>query len=222
MIRITSLGDVYVNSTNIGNLANITFTNKKQTINGEKIFTGNVTIGNVTPSEISYLDGTAGPIQAQIDSKQPTLVSGTNIKTINSTSLLGSGNINISTPDATETVKGLVELATTAEVQAGTDTTRAVTPAGLMSSFANSKTENGYQKLPGGLIIQWGSYSIPSGTTQTIIFPTTFSVSCFSLTFGPETDSTACPNYDIITNSYFTIKLGTGNTYTGKWMAIGY
>jgi hypothetical protein len=34
-------------------------------------------------------------------------------------------------PDASETVKGLVELATAAEVTAGTDTTRAVTPAGL-------------------------------------------------------------------------------------------
>lgn len=35
------------------------------------------------------------------------------------------------TPDATETTKGKVELATNAEVQAGTDTTRAVTPAGF-------------------------------------------------------------------------------------------
>ena len=34
-------------------------------------------------------------------------------------------------PDATETIAGKVELATIAEVQAGTDTTRAVTPAGL-------------------------------------------------------------------------------------------
>jgi len=34
-------------------------------------------------------------------------------------------------PDASETVKGIVELATVAEAQAGTDTARAVTPAGL-------------------------------------------------------------------------------------------
>ena len=37
----------------------------------------------------------------------------------------------VSVPDASETVKGIVELATVAEVQAGTDTVRAVTPAGL-------------------------------------------------------------------------------------------
>lgn len=35
------------------------------------------------------------PIQTQIDGKQDTLVSGTNIKTINNQSLLGSGNIDI-------------------------------------------------------------------------------------------------------------------------------
>lgn len=35
------------------------------------------------------------PLQNQIDLKQDTLVSGTNIKTINNTSLLGSGNIDI-------------------------------------------------------------------------------------------------------------------------------
>jgi hypothetical protein len=34
-------------------------------------------------------------------------------------------------PDATDSVKGVVELATTAEIEAGTDTTRAITPAGL-------------------------------------------------------------------------------------------
>lgn len=37
-------------------------------------------------------------------------------------------------PDASETVKGKVELATTAETTTGTDTARAVTPAGLAGS----------------------------------------------------------------------------------------
>lgn len=37
-------------------------------------------------------------------------------------------------PDATETVKGIVELATTTEAAAGTDTVRAVTPAGVAAA----------------------------------------------------------------------------------------
>lgn len=39
-------------------------------------------------------------------------------------------------PDASTTVKGKVELATVAEAEAGTDTTRAVTPEGLAAAIA--------------------------------------------------------------------------------------
>jgi hypothetical protein len=39
------------------------------------------------------------------------------------------------TIDASETAKGIIELATTAEVLAGTDTVRAVTPKGLKDNY---------------------------------------------------------------------------------------
>lgn len=45
--------------------------------------------------------------------------------------------ITDSISDATTTTKGVVELATNAETQAGTDTTRAVTPSGLASMVAS-------------------------------------------------------------------------------------
>jgi len=53
--------------------------------------------GAVTPThtELNYVDGVTSAIQTQIDSKQATLVSGTNIKTINSASLLGSGDVAV-------------------------------------------------------------------------------------------------------------------------------
>jgi hypothetical protein len=60
-------------------------------INANKIGTG-----VVSTTEFEYLNGVTSAIQTQIDGKQATLVSGTNIKTINSTSLLGSGDIAIS------------------------------------------------------------------------------------------------------------------------------
>lgn len=41
-------------------------------------------------------------------------------------------------PDASETVKGIVELATAAEVQTGTDAARAVTPAGLAATLGSN------------------------------------------------------------------------------------
>jgi len=46
-------------------------------------------------SELSYLDGVTSAIQTQLDAKQATLVGGTNIKTINGISPLGSGDIAI-------------------------------------------------------------------------------------------------------------------------------
>ena len=46
-----------------------------------------------------------------------------------------SNSLSISIADASETVKGAVELATTAEVITGTDTVRAVTPAGVESHY---------------------------------------------------------------------------------------
>ena len=55
----------------------------------------NIGTGVVSSTEFGYLDGVTSAIQTQIDAKQATLVSATNIKTINSTSLLGSGDIVI-------------------------------------------------------------------------------------------------------------------------------
>ena len=54
-----------------------------------------IATGVVDNTEFEYLNGVTSAIQTQIDSKQATLVSGTNIKTINSTSVLGSGNIAV-------------------------------------------------------------------------------------------------------------------------------
>lgn len=49
-------------------------------------------------------------------------------------------------PDSTETVKGKIELATVTEVQTGTDTVRAVTPAGLAARTA-TETRTGIVEL---------------------------------------------------------------------------
>lgn len=56
------------------------------------------------PTKTSELTNDSGFItQAALAAKQDTLVSGTNIKTINNQSLLGSGNINISGGGGTAT-----------------------------------------------------------------------------------------------------------------------
>jgi len=49
---------------------------------------------------------------------------------------------------------------------------------GLPADFTISKNSNGYQKLPSGLIIQWGGYSSTSSANTfdkvDVTFPTAF------------------------------------------------
>lgn len=95
--------------------------------------------------------------------------------------------------DASQSSKGIVQLASNAEVSAGTNTTKAVTPSGLISTFAKSLVNEGYQKLPGGLIIQWGITTVReqnAGDTET--FPIAFPNNCFQVVFAiTNTSATA-------------------------------
>ena len=56
---------------------------------------GKVAVSSTTSTELGYVHGVTSAIQTQINGKQATLVSGTNIKTVNNTSLLGSGNVAV-------------------------------------------------------------------------------------------------------------------------------
>jgi len=91
----------------------------------------------------------------------PTAAVGTNTTQIATTAFV-QAEIASAVPTASETVAGKVELATAAEVLAGTDTTRAVTPLGLKgaldtkSSGPASSTDNAIVRFDGttGKIIQ--------------------------------------------------------------------
>ncbi|CAH0152882.1 hypothetical protein [Pseudomonas mediterranea] len=74
-----------------------------------------------------------------------------------------NGAIPASPADASTTVKGLVELATNAETQAGTDAVRAVTPAGLASRVA-SDTAVGLVELATSAETQAGTDTVRAVT----------------------------------------------------------
>jgi hypothetical protein len=88
--------------------------------------------------------------------------------------------------DGSTAVKGILQLATSAEAQALTDALKAITPATLAAALQGvnqSLATSGYQKLPGGLILQWGAVSFSSGSSSTTIsgtFPITFPSACKS------------------------------------------
>ena len=54
-----------------------------------------ISTGSISNAEFDYLNGLTDNIQTQFTGKQSTLVSGTNIKTVHSNSLLGSGDVAV-------------------------------------------------------------------------------------------------------------------------------
>lgn len=87
-------------------------------------------ISNLGATDVSLSDlGTASSLA---DADLLLIRQGGTDKSISGAIVKASSTVIV--PDATETVKGIVELATIAESQTGTDTTRAVTPAGLAST----------------------------------------------------------------------------------------
>ena len=133
---------------------------------------------------------------------------------------------------ATESVSGIIKISTTAQVSAGTDNTTAVSPAKLKELFANglNTATNGYQKLPSGLIIQWGGATF-RGTTEitgeVITLPIAFPNAFLRIT-GTDGGYGANPiGITIISKSQFRCwgrVAASGNfSDTGfHWIAIGY
>ena len=116
-----------------------------KTVNNQSILgSGNLDVGaNITVD--SALSATSeNPVQnkvvkSAVDAKQDTLVSGTNIKTINNTSLLGNGNVTIQSQAAT------VSVGTTTTGNAGTDAsvTNSGTTSAAVLNFTIPRGENG-------------------------------------------------------------------------------
>lgn len=137
---------------------------------------------------------------------------------------------------ATAAKKGAVQLATTAEATTGTDTEKVITPATLKAFGTGIDAANGWTRLPGGLILQWGEKTEtgnPGESAATINFPRAFATACYSFT---ATRTTASPDGDNSDGGISIYSLSTTqaaihySTYYGdstsslrgfRWMAIG-
>jgi hypothetical protein len=118
-----------------------------------------------------------------------------------------SGNLTSCTASTTID-KGVVELATAAEALAGTDTTRALTADSLASN--TSIGASGYYKLPGGLIVQWGSEAITS--TATITWPIAFSTACYSFVCSAKDSGTPTASAGTTQTVSYATPYGTPST----------
>ncbi|WP_406869748.1 gp53-like domain-containing protein [Paraburkholderia fungorum] len=129
---------------------------------------------------------------------------------------------------ASEANQGTAKVATQAITNAGTDDTTIVTPKKLRAGFAFSFGTIGYLAFPtwlGGLIIQWGFYSLPPSVyTVTISLPIAFpnaymmGVICDSGQSAYPFGMTAASKSQI--NLYVTTAKGA-NASGANWIAIG-
>lgn len=92
-----------------------------------------------------------------------------------------------------------------------------------MGLFASSGTHSGYQKLPGGLIIQWGVSAIPAGGIF-VSYPIPFPTSTYVVLLG-AVGGAGSPAASIVANNYlnngFTFNSAGTSTVGHAWAAIG-
>jgi hypothetical protein len=99
-------------------------------------------------------------------------------------------------------------------------------------NFDKSLTESGYQKLPGGLILQWGVTATisTSNRTITVTFPIAFTAQCF-MAVASKVGTNTNDQGGALTTNYTTTTMSVTNpaSYNGvgtsnqvSWFAIGY
>lgn len=92
---------------------------------------------------------TKGETDTLLGGKQPTLVSGTNIKTINNESLLGEGNIDIQGGSSVNVVQDI-----------GTSTSDVMSQAAVRNAFNTYGASANYD----GEILRWWTWRTPNGS----------------------------------------------------------
>lgn len=116
-------------------------------------------------------------------------------------------------------------VSSTAQSQAWTSNNTLLTPLRLAEAFkgANqSLTANGFQKLPGGLILQWCSATVANGGT--VNFPTTFpnAVLSIQVEHGFSATSAVSTAVGAATTSNFVLYQDTGLAQGFRIVAIGW
>lgn len=100
-------------------------------------------------------------------------------------------------------------------------------PAGLSAFLGTNQSPaaNGYQKLPGGLILQWGFRTAAAGSVA-VSFPLAFPNACFSVTATRAAAGSGDywpPQIQSVSKTEFQY-IQSGNSGVGMsvyWMAIG-
>lgn len=105
------------------------------------------------------------------------------------------------------------------------------------AEFSYLTSTNGYQKLPSGLIVQWGTSSSASSNPTSVTFPIAFPTACLNVNVGSFNSTPNVQAYSVLNSlttsgftwSGFTAPSGQGpvgvsssGQVASYWIAIGY
>ncbi|WP_158780587.1 hypothetical protein [Pantoea sp. BAV 3049] len=131
---------------------------------------------------------------------------------------LDDGNMNALLTNFQIALGTNLSLGTAAQKNIGTSTGQIPD----MSAFAFLQSANGYQKFPGGTIIQWGTQTT-AGISTTYSLPISFPNNFFAIVALPQTATSTC-NGNPISNSQYNIASYVNQSAYGtiiKFIAIG-
>lgn len=103
--------------------------------------------------------------------------------------------------------------------------------AGTATALTTSKigaptvSTNGCSWLPGGILIQWGTSSVPTSGTQVVTFPVAFPNNAYNVSVTGIRNNSGGDGVFVLTgsvgNTGFTLRNGSGSISSVYWMAIG-
>ena len=169
-------------------------------------------------------DGTAKMLGAiDMDSHKITnLANGTD-----SGDAVNKAQFDAKTGQATETVAGIAEICTLADLFVGSSDTVVATPLKLRLGFAAVFATNGFISFPswlGGLVIQWGLKNVPLASTASVSFSPSFNyVRNVQITMASASSDPQAANYvDSVSISGFNLTNKSPSSNADfYWFAIG-
>lgn len=110
----------------------------------------------------------------------------------------------------------------------GDDSKRIATTEWVKDEFNGAGQQllsgNGYQKLPGGAIIQWGTTaSVPGNSSTAVTFPIAFPTAYLSINVSAKSSlSSTSAVWDAGSNTGFNARNNSSSSNPISWVAIGY
>lgn len=161
-------------------------------------------LDSIDTAEIEQVIGDVAALQTDIEGKQDTLVSGTNIKTINGESVLGSGNITISGGGGSTDWNDITNKPTIPSAQGGSSGTN-------VQYIYSSKDSLNYRSIASQKLVQKGGYTSmeywywgQSEKEATIMdFPYATSSNGGSMSPSDKTKLDSIPSMSVLTQSEY-------------------